>query len=120
MNLQTTARDKQRAKDCEYAISALLAFARHKAKNLGHQPSEVAAAIFGKTTERQARSLLFDALTLSLGINSPNTTKILNSLRVIDRCHADDFESMEEFWRLIEDTARKMARECREYQGDSA
>ncbi len=120
MNTPTTARAKLHARACEDAVTATLEFAEGKARHLGYRPSDIAAAIYGRTTERQARSLLIDALTLSHGISALSTTAILNSLRVIDRCHADELEAMEEFWSLIEDTAREQARECRESAGDAA
>ena len=75
----------------------------------------VAEMIYGNSKVRHARSVLIGAITLSHGTKNLDTTKILNSLRAIDRCGAYDFETMEEFWSLIEDTARDQARECREY-----
>ncbi len=81
---------------------------------------DVAESIYGNSKVRHARSILIGAITLSHGTKSLDHKKILNSLRAIDRCHADNFEAMEEFWSLIEDTAREMARECREYMGDAA
>ena len=95
MNLQTTTRDMAHARACEDAVKATLRFAGDKAHNLGYRPSEVAAAVCGKTTEWQARKLLIGALALSHGV--------------------DGIDAAEEFVRLIEDTADDMARECREY-----
>ena len=67
-----------------------------------------------EATKRQARSLLFDALIVSFGVNALEVTKVLHSLRAIDRAGAYDHEAMAEMWEIIEDTAREECRDNRE------
>ncbi len=81
---------------------------------------DVAEAIYGNSKARHARTILFDALVLSHSIKFLDITKILNALRAYDLAGAYDFEAMIEMLEIVEDTAREMARECREYAGDAA
>ena len=80
----------------------------------------VAEAIYGNSKVRHARSILLGAACLSCGPANLDTIKILRSISAVERCHPDDFEEAAEQWERIEDIARKMARECRDYAGDAA
>lgn len=104
----------------EDAVQDTLNFVMANVRANLRRPLDVAEEIYGGHKKRHARSILTGALALSYGLHNLDHTVILNSLRSIDRCHAEDHEAMAECWQRIEDIAREMARECREYQGDEA
>ncbi len=97
----------------------VMANVRANNRHPSRRPRDVAEGIYGNSKDRYARSILLGAHTLSLGLKALDTTKILNSLRAVERCHPDDHEAEAEQWERIEDIAREKARECREYAGDA-
>ncbi len=103
----------------EDAAQDTLNFVMAKVRANRRQPLDVAEAIYGNSKARHARTILFDALVLSHSIKFLDITKILNALRAYDIAGAYDFEAMIEMLEIVEDTAREMARECREYMGDA-
>ncbi len=103
----------------EDAVINIAAVAMSAARRIGSPTRDPIAAIYDQRVKRQARRLLLSTAMHLYGLNAVNVRQILGSLSSIDLAGADDFETMEEFWSLIEDTAREMARECREYMGDT-
>ncbi len=100
----------------------MAALAMSAARRIGAPTRDPIAAIYDQRVKRQARRLLLAAAMHLYGLNAVkayNVRQILGSLSSIDLAGADDFETMAECWQRIEDTAREMARECREYMGDA-
>ena len=91
-----------------------------KARRFGQATRDPVTAIYDRSVQRQARSLLFDALALSFGVNNLDMRKILHSLRNHDRAGAYDFKGMIDMLEIVEDTARDLARDCRERMGYAA
>ena len=81
-------------------------------------PEDHVSAIYDDRIPRAARRLLTAALCASYGVNFSEVRKVLNSLSSIDHCGAYAHEAMEEFWEIIEDTARDEARDNRERMGE--
>ena len=101
--------------DGEDAVIDMAAMAMKTARRLGTQTLDPVAAIYDQRVRRQARRLLLSAAMHLYGVHALNVRQILGSLSSIDLAHADDHEAMAECWERVEDTAREMARECREY-----
>ncbi len=102
------------------AMIDMAALAMSAARRIGAPTRDPIAAIYDLRVKRQARRLLLSAAMHLYGLNAVNVRRILGSLSSIDLAGADDHEAMLEIWQRIEDTARDMARECREYAGDAA
>ncbi len=104
----------------EDAVIDIAALAMAMARRIGTPTRDPIASIYDQRVKRQARRLLLSAAMHLYGVNALNVRTILGSLSSIDLAGADDHAAMAECWQRIEDTAREMARECREYAGDAA
>ncbi len=99
----------------EDAVIDIAARAMKTARRIGAPTRDPIAAIYDQRVRRQARRLLLSAALHLHGVNTSAARSILGTLSSIDLAGADDHEAMAECWERIEDTARDMARECREY-----
>ena len=99
----------------EDAMIDIAYLAMKKARRIGTQTRDPVASIYDQRVRRQARRLLLAAASHLYGVPALNMRLILGSLSSIDLANADDHKEMAECWERIEDTAREMARECREY-----
>ncbi len=103
----------------EDAVIDVAALAMQIARRIGIPTYEPIAAIYDQRVKRQARRLLLAGAMHLHGVHAFNMRTILGSISSIDLAGADNHEAMAESWERIEDTAREMARECREYAGDA-
>ncbi len=101
--------------EAEDAVIDMAALAMATARRFGTPTRDLIASIYDQRVRRQARRLLLEAAMHLYGVHALNVRQILGSLSSIDLAHADNHEAMAECWTRIEDTARDMARECREY-----
>ena len=104
----------------EDAVIDMAALAMKTARRIGTPTRDPIAAIYDQRVKRQARRFLLAAAMHLHGGKAFAACNILGVLSCIDLARADDHEGMAECWEGIEDIARDMARECREYAGGDA
>ncbi len=103
----------------EDAVIGIAKLAMKMARHIGTPTRDPVAAIYDQRVNRQARRLLLSAAMRIYGVRNFTVRRIIGSLSSIDLASADDHETQAECWERIEDTARDMARQCREYVGDA-